>query len=235
MTTLARIVVAALLLIGAAPLPGWTQAPATVTNPDATRFEADIAGFEAADRDDRPAPGSVLFVGSSSIRFWRTLEEDFPTARVLNRGFGGSQMSDLVHFVDRVVLPYRPRAVFVYEGDNDLNAGKSPEQVFGDFQEFVRRVHAAQPETRIAILSIKPSLLRWKLVDATRRTNRLLQEFVAKDPRLTYIDVFSPMLNAQGTPRPELFIEDGLHMTPAGYELWESIVEPFVEPYADER
>lgn len=228
MTTFVRIAVATLVLAGCGPRAAGVQATAASAP---TRFEAEIERFEQADRENRPAPGGVLFVGSSSIRFWNTLAEDFPNVRVLNRGFGGSQMTDLLHYMDRIVLPYRPRAIVVYEGDNDLASGKTPERVAGDFREFVRRVHAAQPETRIAILSVKPSLLRWNLVDATRRTNALLEELAASDPRLTYIDVFTPMLNAEGTPRPELFVEDGLHMTPAGYELWESIVEPYLAGY----
>ena len=203
-------------------LPGCASAPPA--EPD--RWEPDIQAFEAADREQPPAPGGVVFVGSSSIRMWDTLQEDFEGLNVINRGFGGSEMADAVRYLDRIVLPYQPRVVVVYAGDNDLWAGKTPGRVLADFRALVRRIHEDQPETRIAFIAIKPSVARWTIADQVREANQMIQDYAESDPRLEYIDVFTPMLGEDGMPRPELFIEDGLHLNPSGYDLWESVVEP---------
>ena len=194
------------------------------------QWEADIRRFEAQDRAQRPDTGGVLFVGSSSIRMWDSLTSDFPGARATNRGFGGSELRHVVHFADRIILPYRPRLVVVYAGDNDINAGRTPEQVLADFQALVRTVHAARPATRIAFISIKPSPARWALADRARMANSMVQRYVQSDARLAFIDVFDPMLGFGGRPRAELFVSDSLHMTPAGYRLWRTLVEPYLAP-----
>ena len=169
-----------------------------------------------------------MFVGSSSIRLWNTLAEDFPGVPVVNRGFGGSELSDALRFADRIVLPYRPRMVVVYAGDNDLWAGETPQQVFEDFRALVRTIHDELPRTRVAFIAVKPSVARWRIEGEVRRTNQLIREFAAADPRVDYIDIFTPMLGADGRPRPELFVDDGLHLNARGYELWKSVVAPFL-------
>lgn len=169
-----------------------------------------------------------MFVGSSSIRLWNTLAEDFPGVPVVNRGFGGSELSDALRFADRIVLPYRPRMVVVYAGDNDLWAGETPEQVFEDFRALVRTIHDELPRTRVAFIAVKPSVARWRIEGEVRRTNQLIREFAAADPRVDYIDIFTPMLGSDGRPRPELFVDDGLHLNARGYELWKSVVAPFL-------
>lgn len=191
-------------------------------------WEAEIAAFEAADRQQAPRPGSVVFVGSSSIRLWNTLATDFPGIPIVNRGFGGSEMADALRFTDRIILPYRPRMVVVYAGDNDLWNGKSPQRVLDDFRSLVRSVHQELPETRVAFIAVKPSVARWKMAPEVRATNELVRRFAASDPRVDYIDIFTPMLGADGTPRPDLFVEDGLHLNSRGYELWTSVVGPFL-------
>lgn len=205
-----------------------TSAPATAEPAGTERWEADIQAFEAADRTAAPAPDGVVFVGSSSIRLWETLEEDLAGIAVINRGFGGSEMADALHFADRIILPYRPRMVVVYAGDNDLWNGKSPEQVFDDFRELVDVIHDELPQTRVAFIAVKPSVARWRLADQVRRTNELVRELAEAEPLVEYIDIFTPMLGPDGTPRPGLFVEDGLHLNARGYELWESVVEPVV-------
>lgn len=214
--------------------PGQQEAAAPATGEAADtswrQWEADIRRFEAQDRAQRPDTGGVVFVGSSSIRMWETLASDFPAAHVINRGFGGSELRHVSHFADRVVLPYAPRLVVVYAGDNDINAGRTPEQVLGDFQMLVRTIHEARPATRIAFVSIKPSPARWALADAARMANSMVQRYVRSDARLAFIDVFDPMLGFGGRPRPELFISDSLHMSPAGYRLWRTLVEPYLAP-----
>jgi lysophospholipase L1-like esterase len=192
------------------------------------RFADDIAAFEAADRRDPPAPGGILFVGSSTIRLWPSLANDFPGVAVVQRGFGGSEISDVVLYAPRIVLPYRPRLIVFYAGDNDLNAGESPESVLRDYQSFVELVWRSLPETRIAFVSIKPSGSRWAIVDKMRRANELIRAYSARDPRLSYVDVFTPMLGPDGKPREELFIADRLHLSEQGYELWRQVLLPVV-------
>jgi hypothetical protein len=143
----------------------------------------------------------VLFTGSSSIRLWTDLEKYFPGTPVLNRGFGGSHMEHLVHYADRVIIPYRPRMVFVYEGDNDINAGKTPEAVFEGFESLTGIIREKLPATRIAFIAIKPSPSRWALVEKIKQANLLIRDYAATDKRLIYIDVFSPMLDQAGQGR----------------------------------
>jgi len=199
------------------------------TNSTESKWEADIKTFEASDKTNPPPKGAILFVGSSSIRLWKTMAQDFPEHRVINRGFGGSQLADSVAFADRIVISYRPKMVLLYAGDNDIAAGKPPEQVFADFKSFVQRIQAALSETRIAYISIKPSLARWRLVEKIKAANQLIEAYSRKNDKLMFIDVFTPMLGSDGEPRKELFVPDGLHLNAKGYELWNSVVKPFLE------
>lgn len=215
----------AIALLAALAACGANGSPA----PEGTeQWEEEIRAFEEADRISPPEAGGVVFVGSSSIRLWETLEEDFPGVDVIKRGFGGSQMSDAVYFADRIVMPYEPRQVVVYAGDNDLWAEKTPERVLDDFQDLVTRIHRRLPETRVSFIAIKPSLARWSIIDRVREANRLVAEYAATDPRIDYIDIYTPMLASDGTPRAELLVEDELHLSPEGYEVWREAVEPFV-------
>jgi len=202
--------------------------------PNTLAFEKEILAFEAADRTNPPPAGGVLFIGSSSIRLWKTLAEDFPKHRVLNRGFGGSQIIDSVRYHKRIVLPYKPRLIVLYAGGNDINAGKTPERVFADYQRFVTNILAALPETRIAYISIAPNPARWAQVDKVRAANSLIEAHTRTDARLAFIDVFPKMLGADGQPRPEIFVEDRLHMNAEGYKLWRGIVGPVLERWPKE-
>jgi lysophospholipase L1-like esterase len=195
---------------------------------DPRQWEPEIAAYEASDRTNPPAPGGVVFTGSSSIRLWQTLQNDFPGVPVLNRGFGGSVLSDVLIFANRIVVPYKPRVVVLYAGDNDLAAGRTPEQVFADFKEYVAIVHRDLPSTRVAFIAIKPSPLRENIMDKGRATNQLIRDYIATDARLTYVDVFTPMLDSSGRPRRELFLEDGLHMNAKGYAIWRDLVAPVI-------
>ncbi len=189
-----------------------------------------IDAFTAKDRQDPPPHDGVVFVGSSSIVGWKTLADDFPGQQVINRGFGGSELADSVYYADRIVLPYQPRIVVLYAGDNDLWAGKSPETVAADFKAFREKIHAARPQTRIVYIAVKPSPSRWKIRDAMVRTNELIARQCAEDPRLRFVDIYTPMLNEKGEPRPELFLGDMLHMNRSGYELWTKLVAPALQP-----
>lgn len=200
------------------------QAPATA---QADKWAKEMAAFEEQDRTD-PAIGGVVFVGSSSIRFW-DLKKSFPDVPAINRGFGGSEIPDSVAHGDLLVIRHKPRIVVFYAGDNDIAAGRTPQQVFDDYKAFVTKIHAALPATRIAFIGIKPSILRWALVDKVRAANTLVREYSASDDRLGFVDVDGPMLGWDEKPRKDLFVADGLHMTPKGYELWTTLVRPFIE------
>jgi lysophospholipase L1-like esterase len=191
----------------------------------ADRWEKDITAFEDQDRKVPPRAGGNVFVGSSSIRMWK-LGPGFPKHVAINRGFGGSQLGDSVRYAERIVIPYKPRVVVVYAGDNDLNAGKTPEAVFADYRAFRDKIHAALPETKIVFIAIKPSPSRWKLHEKALEANRLIREEIAQGKHQNFIDVWTPMLGEDGMPRPELFLKDNLHMNETGYEIWNKLVEP---------
>jgi lysophospholipase L1-like esterase len=198
------------------------------TDSGVQEWETEIAAFEASDKTTPPPKEAILFVGSSSIRLWQSLAHDFPEHKVINRGFGGSHLADCALLVDRVVIPYRPKMVLLYAGDNDIAEGKTPEEVFADFKTFVEKVHVALPKSRIAYISIKPSITRWQLLDNIKATNRLIEGYAQKKKNLMFIDVFTPMLSPDREPRKELFVSDGLHLNAAGYELWASIIRPYL-------
>jgi lysophospholipase L1-like esterase len=216
-----------LLLIGFAGIFSRHTASAQPGH-DFTRWEKDIAAYEAQDRTSPPPQGSVLFIGSSTIRRWATLREDFPGRQVINRGFGGSQIVDAAHFADRIIVPYKPRMVVLRAGGNDLNAGKSPEQVFADFKEFVSKIHARLPETEIAYIALSPSIARWKQADKEKALNSMVKDFITGQPRLTYIETYDMVLGADGQPRAELFVADKLHFNAEGYKLLVERVRPYV-------
>ncbi len=190
----------------------------------AVQWDKEIQAFEAQDRQTPPQPGQVLFLGSSSIRLW-DLQKYFPGLDATNRGFGGSEIADSLEYAERIVLPYKPRMIVFYAGDNDIAAGKSPQQVFKDFEAFDAKIHETLPRTRIIFISIKPSLARWNLVVKMREANLLIRRYAEYRKHVTYLDVDSPMLDPDGKPRPELFRDDGLHLNDAGYRLWTRLVE----------
>jgi lysophospholipase L1-like esterase len=189
-------------------------------------FADEIRAYEAADAERPPAPGGVLFVGSSSIRLWSTLAKDFPDLPVINRGFGGSQIADSTRYAGRIVIPYRPKTIVLYAGDNDIAAGKSPQQVAADFKAFVVTVRADLPDARILFISIKPSIARWKLVDQIREANGLIRAQTESGDKLGYLDIFTPMLGDDGRPRADLLGPDGLHLNEKGYALWREVIAP---------
>lgn len=191
-------------------------------------FLQDIVRFEASDATNPPAKGGVVFVGSSSIVLWKTLKTDFPKHNVINRGFGGSQMSDSVRYAQRIVTPYEPSMVIIFAGTNDIAAGKSAETVFSDYRTFVVRVREKLPTVPIAFISISPAPSRWNKIAETMKANRLIEEYSKGDEKLLYVNVFSKMLDAEYGPRPELFIGDQLHMNEKGYAIWKEAIGPIL-------
>ena len=201
-----------------------TTAAAQSVASDPARWEADIAAFEAADRTSPPPAGGIVFIGSSSIRLWTTLATDFPGLPVINRGFGGSKLAEVTAFVRRIVTVYRPRQVVIYCGGNDINAGRSAAEVVADTKALVRAIHADLPSANIAYISIAPNPARWAQNTTVRQVNGAVAEWMAGDPRLKFIDVYTHMLGADGLPKPDIFVEDRLHMNGKGYAIWREVV-----------
>jgi len=193
---------------------------------DFGKWEKEIAAYEQIDRTNPPPADALLFIGSSTIRLWTTLAQDFPGHRVINRGFGGSEIVVSTHFADRVILPYKTRMVLLRAGGNDLNAGKSPEQVFADFKEFVAKIHSKLPRTEIVFISLSSSIARWKQADKEKAVNTMIEEYIRQTPRLKYIETYPMPLGADGQPRAELFVADKLHFNAEGYKLLAEIVRP---------
>ncbi len=198
----------------------WAQA---LQPADPARFEKDIRAFEAADAAKAPPKAPVLFVGASNIRRWQSLPERFKKVPVLNRGFGGSQLSDVVHYVDRCVIKYHPRQIYLNAGGNDLHAGRTPEEVLASFESFVNKVREGLPGTPVAFISIPPSPARWEEVEQVKKANALISKACAKQG-VDFIEIFSLMLGADGKPRPELYVEDKLHFSEAGYDVVTSAI-----------
>jgi len=228
LTTLAA---AALLAAASLDAAAASAPPALVAPPAApSRWQAAFDRFATDDALHPHPPGGILFVGSSSIRLWNGLEDQFGNLPVvINRGFGGSQLSDCVKHLSRLVLRYQPKTVLVYAGDNDLADGTAPQEVLRRFVAFVDGVRAALPATRIAYISIKPSPARVALLPEIRTANALIRDYAEQAPNVDYIDVYTPMLGANGLPRRELFREDALHLNADGYALWKRVIAPHLD------
>jgi lysophospholipase L1-like esterase len=195
---------------------------------DPAKWLKEVTTYEAADAKKAPAKGGIVFIGSSSIRLWKTLKEDFPKHNVIGRGIGGSQIEDSVYYADRLIFPYEPRLVVLYAGGNDINAGKTADQVVADFEAFVAKVRSKLPNTEIAYISIAGNPKRWAQVETIKEANRRIEEITKKAKGLKFIDTFSKMMGPDGTPKPDIFVADQLHMNPKGYAIWTEVVTPFL-------
>jgi lysophospholipase L1-like esterase len=200
---------------------------AQIADPDPNRFANEIANFATWDSKNAVPNKPILFVGSSSIRIWRT-HESFPDLPVINRGFGGAHISDVIHFADRIVLPYKPRLIVFYAGDNDIAADKSAPRVLNDYRHFVDLVRRELPATPIVFLSIKPSGSRWGRWPEMQKANRMIRDFCQKDETLFFADVGTPLLTAEGPPDDGLFRKDRLHLNAMGYALWTRHLQPIL-------
>jgi len=217
---MSRWLVAVLLLL----------APARPFAAEAAPYEEDVQAFEAQLRARPPADGTVIFMGSSSVHKWWTLAQDLPQFPVANYGLDGMEIPDCTRFAQRLLAPYRghrPRRIVFYAGDNDVADHAAAEQVLVRFQDFVAEARRALPDVPITFISIKLSPARRNLGDYIRRANDLVRDYARAERGIDFVDVYSLMVDAQGEPRPELFLkEDGLHMTPAGYALWREALAP---------
>lgn len=196
---------------------------AQVADPDPARWAAAIGQFEKWDTQNAVPANPIVFVGSSSIVRWSTAI-DFPGLPIVNRGFGGSHISDVNRYVDQTVLKYNPSLVVFYAGNNDIDSGKSAAQVVADYKRFVEMVLSRKPDTQILFISIHPSVRRWARWAEMRDANAQIKKYSDDHPALHYVDIAPGMLGADGQPMPHLFVEDGLHLTPAGYAVWNPVV-----------
>lgn len=193
------------------------------------RWEKEIAAFAEIDRKQTPPENAILFTGSSSIRMWTTLGQDFPSIRFINRGFGGSHFEELLHFAPQIVLPYKPKLIVVYSGENDIVSGQSAENVLADFKAFVAFRDKNLPLTPIVYISMKPSILRLAEWPEMKRGNDLIKAEIANHKRVRYADLASKMLGPDGKPLPDIFLFDNLHMNAKGYAIWREHLAPFLK------
>jgi len=199
----------------------------TVAQDYQNEWKDEINAFDELNGDS-PLQRGILFTGSSSIRLWKDPVKDFNNPNILNRGFGGSQLIDLVENFDRVILQYHPTKIVIYSGDNDVQAGKSAEIVYGDFCTLYGMIKAELPDAKVYYIAIKPSLNRWSKVLEMKKANTMINEFLNTKTNAFFVDIFSPMIGLEGKPQKKWFIEDGLHMNDEGYELWTKILGPFI-------
>lgn len=223
-----KILFLPIVLLTCALLPAQEAAPAAKPKGPA-RWNAEIAKIETRLKENPPAPGGIVFNGSSSIRLW-DLNKSFPGLPLINTGFGGSVIEDATHFAPRLILPLKPRLVVFYSGDNDSSAGHSAARIAEDFKAFATTLHGALPDCRILFIPIKPSIARQKLLPLQREANALIEKHCASQPgKFLYLDLATPLLATDGTLRPELYQKDGLHLSPAGYEIWNRLLRPCLE------
>jgi lysophospholipase L1-like esterase len=194
-----------------------------------SKWRRKLQQFDESDRRNPPKPGGIVFAGGSTIERWESLAEDFSSHHVMNRGVGGSQIRHVTRFANRVIIPYRPRMIVLYAGDNDVGVGRTPDQVLARFDLFVKRVHKELPCVTIAFISIKPALARRGLLARIKETNKKIERYAGEHEHIEYIDVFTAMLKDTGDIRAELFDESGQHINRAGYELWKKIIAPHLD------
>jgi len=204
-----------------------------LSSDDPRIWESEIRRFEAEDRRDGRPSGGLVFTGSSSIRYWTTLAADMAPTPALNRGFGGSQVHQVAYYADRVVIPYQPKVVVFYAGENDLagvffSKKKTPAEVCAAYQQFCEKVHAALPQTPIYFISIKPPKARLEYWPAMQAANQLIRDYSAGDARRQYLDIVPAMLDAHGQPRRDVFRWDGIHLNARGYAIWTTVIRPIV-------
>lgn len=193
------------------------------------KWEKDIAAFEQSDKKSPPPQGGIEFIGASGIARWTTLKEDFAGLPVFNRGFGGSQIEDATYYAERIVIPYKPTTIVFQSGGNDINAGKSLEQVAKDFEVFVAKVRSALPDVRILFIEQAPSSKRWEQREKLQRLNQLIKDFVAKDKNLGFIPIWDEFIGPDGKPNDALYVEDKLHNNAEGYKIRTQIVKKYLQ------
>ena len=191
------------------------------------RFQKEVDSIVAANGSVNK-DNLILFTGSSSIRLWKNLNLSFPNHNVLNMGFGGSEMADLLYYTNKLIIPFKPRQIFIYEGDNDLSLGRSPAQIIASADSILSLIKQYLPHAEVIFISPKPSLQRWPLKEKYEDYNKQLKHWVSKKRNARYADVWTPMLNNNGTVMQDIFIADGLHLNEKGYSIWTSALKKYL-------
>lgn len=190
-------------------------------------FYGEIQAYKKQDSAQMPAKGAILFIGSSSFNFWKDMQEYFPGHTVINRGFGGSSLPDVIRYANDIIYPYQPKQVVIYCGENDIaTQNATPEEVLDRFRKLVDMIRGKFKNIPVAFVSIKPSPSRAHLMPVMVAANRMIKEYLAGLKNTVYIDVYSKMLNEEGKPKPEIFTDDNLHMNAKGYAIWKQAIEP---------
>lgn len=225
------------LVFGCTPSPSasspqeQTQSPSPIPfDSSLAQYQDEIDAFVAADSQAMPPAGAVLFVGSSSIRMWKSLEADMAPIPVINRGFGGSTMRELNYYIEQLVMPYSPEVIVLYEGDNDITAEDvGPADVIAELDWYRQYMEHHLPKAETYFLGVKPSIARQALLPKGQTTNRLIAEFAAKYPTLHYIDIATPLMINDSTIMDDIFIDDNLHLNAKGYGIWTETIKPIVQ------
>lgn len=197
------------------------------TIPDPQRFAPEMAKIKAKQFDNQK--DRIVFTGSSSVRFWLNLSEYYPKHQIINTGFGGSQMSDLLYYLDDAVLRFVPNKVFIYEGDNDIFAKQSISTIMKNTKSVVQKIEKQYPNCEVILISAKPSIARWNLKTEYEALNVAFKDYAAKKKNRSFANVWDIMLDEEGEVLKDIFIQDGLHMNKEGYALWDKIIHPFMK------
>lgn len=196
---------------------------------DPTRFADEVEAIQKKyDTLWDASKETIVFTGSSSVRIWNDLQERFPEHQIVNSGFGGSQASDLLYYSEEFILRFRPKKVFIYEGDNDVSEGKKSKEIMSDISEIISKIRAQDATTEIVLIAAKPSIARWSLKKDFKRLNRKFRKLSRRDVQMNYADVWKPMLSHRKV-KEDIFIEDGLHMNAKGYEIWYETLKPYLD------
>jgi lysophospholipase L1-like esterase len=201
--------------------------PGILVGQNPARFQKEVDSIISANQSVNK-DNLILFTGSSSIRMWENLKESFPNHNVLNMGFGGSEMADLLYYSDKLILPFKPKQIFIYEGDNDLSLGRSAEQILASADDILSLVRQRLPESEVIFISPKPSLKRWALKEKYEDYNEKLKAWTSKKRNVRFADVWTPMLDSDGKVMQDIFIADGLHLNEKGYSIWTCALKKYV-------
>jgi lysophospholipase L1-like esterase len=205
-----------------------SSAFSSCSQPTDKPFQKEIDEFKKEDRKSFPPKDAILFVGSSSFTKWKDVQSYFPGYVIINRGFGGSGLNDVIGYADSIIIPYHPRQVVIYCGDNDIAAGASAQEVLKRVTRLFTVVRRQLPDANILFVSIKPSPSRASFMPVVEEANSLVRQFLSAHPKTGFVDVYHPMLGKDGKPRPELFVEDNLHMNAEGYKIWRDVMKPYL-------
>lgn len=198
---------------------------------NAQPFAGEIAAFKKRDAVSFPPAKAILFVGSSSFRMWKDVQDYFPQHTIINRGFGGSALPDVIRYADDIIFPYQPKQIVIYCGENDIAAADSitGKVVLDRFKALFTMIRNKFSDVPVLFVSIKPSPSRWQMKDRMITANKLIKKYLKKQKLATYISVWKAMLGFDGKPMPDIFIGDNLHMNAKGYAIWKKIIEPYLE------